>query len=241
MGRSLPRSGTLGVVDPVLLDRLASDILRRARAHLPAVITSYSSATGRARATIGLVGQQATGQVDTPIPLVDAPVVWPRFGGFSLVGPLQPGNTCLACIADRSIDRWLLAGGNVPLESDRMHEITDAVLIPGLVPLTLPPPALGAAGLYLGQDAGTAYLQIVGPAVNVVGETVRLGGPTAAQAAMLGTQLVAALIPIASAVNAIPPAADLATSVAAINSTLEALGGVIAALQDAVSTTVFVE
>ena len=228
-------------MDPVLLERFAADVLRRARAHLPAVITAYNPLTGRARATIGLVGQSSNGQVDVPIPLVDAPVVWPRFGGFSLVGPLNPGDTCLACIADRSLDRWLLAGGVVPLESDRMHEITDAVLIPGLVPLTLPPPALGAAGLYLGQDAGTAYLSIVGTIATLTGTPVRLGGPAAAQAAVLGTTLAAALAPIVATLTAVPPATDPVTVLVAANANKAAILAVCAAIQAALSTTVFVQ
>lgn len=186
---------------PDALDAMAADVLRRARAHLPGEIVSYNPATGRASCVVGLVGQTAAGQTQAPIPLPDVPVVWPRFGGYSLVGMLYPGDGVLLAIADRAIDRWLLAGGVVPLESDRMHELTDAIAIPGLAPLTRPPPAAGAAGLYLGSPTLATYLAMVGPTATLEAAVVQLGA-LAAEPAVLGTTHAAALTAFLGALSA---------------------------------------
>ena len=70
---------------------------------------------------------------DMPV-IADVPVIWPRAGGASLTMPVQAGDGVLLVFADRSIDRWLVQGGEVTPDDRRKHDLSDCVAIPGLVP-----------------------------------------------------------------------------------------------------------
>lgn len=231
------------VSELTVLAALGADILRRARAHLPGVVVAYDPTTGRARVTVGLQGTTAQGVPDKPLEVPDAPVLWPRFGGCCVMGSLVPGDTVLLAIADRAIDRWLLAGGVVPLESDRMHEITDAVVLPGLMPDSRPPPAGAAAALTIGREDGTATLAITstGPGViQATATTIQLGSAGAAEAVIQGTSLAADLAVIDGILGLVPPAVDPA-SAAMANACAVAIQAMIAAIQARLSTTVLVD
>ena len=70
---------------------------------------------------------------DMPV-IADVPVIWPRAGGASLTMPVKQGDGVLLVFADRSIDRWLVQGGEVTPDDRRKHDLSDCVAIPGLVP-----------------------------------------------------------------------------------------------------------
>jgi len=60
------------------------------------------------------------------------PVVMPGSGGTRIKFPITVGDTVLLLFASRSLDRWLVRGGEVDPEDDRRHSRNDAVAIPGL-------------------------------------------------------------------------------------------------------------
>ena len=68
---------------------------------------------------------------DMPV-IADVPVIWPRAGGASLTMPVKQGDGVLLVFADRSIDRWLVQGGEVTPDDRRKHDLSDCVAIPGL-------------------------------------------------------------------------------------------------------------
>lgn len=172
-------------MDPTDIDveeARTQSILRRARAHLPGQVVSYNPATARAVIDLGLVGKTAQGVADVPVRIPDAPVVWPRFGGCTVIGRLNPGDEVLCAIADRSIDRWLVSGGPVLLESDRMHELTDAVAIPGLCSGRTPRPD-ASVDMLVGREDGTATIRLRIDGAGVVtieAPTINLGALTPA-------------------------------------------------------------
>ena len=55
--------------------------------------------------------------------------------GWSVRYPIQPGDLGLAIFADRSLDSWMADDGS-PTDPvlARLHNITDAIFVPGLVP-----------------------------------------------------------------------------------------------------------
>lgn len=76
----------------------------------------------------------------------DVPVVFPRSGIYAMTFPISQGDQCMIMYSQRSLDDWLNIGGEVTLRDTRLHDITDAIVIPGLVPRTgvlNPPPAAG--------------------------------------------------------------------------------------------------
>lgn len=91
-----------------------------------------------------------TSYVDTIInypTLVRVPIIVLGGGGAFLTFPISgvvtnsqgqityPGDTCLLLFCDRDIDLWLELGGkNNPPNTERMHDLSDAVAIIGLYP-----------------------------------------------------------------------------------------------------------
>lgn len=153
--------------DPTPLDTFRAferAILSRVRTWLPGEVQAYDPATGRARVAVGLMGSAPSGVAAQPVimgkPVIipNVPVVWARGAGMGDVGMLDPGDTGSIFVSSRAIDRWLVAGGIVPLESDRAMEWIDAEFVPGLSPLNDPPPAGAAVGRLWGREDGTCTI-----------------------------------------------------------------------------------
>lgn len=68
--------------------------------------------------------------------LLDVPVVFPRSGTGGTFFPLKKGDTVMLVFCQRSMDDWTDNGGEVEVRDTRLHNITDAVAIPGLFPLS---------------------------------------------------------------------------------------------------------
>lgn len=82
------------------------------------------------------VKYKALAQPTTLPVLPHCPVLMPRGQNYAIRLPVAEGDTGLAVFADRSLDNWLSSGGGVvDPESARTHNITDAIFVPGLVPL----------------------------------------------------------------------------------------------------------
>lgn len=62
------------------------------------------------------------------------PVIQPRGGSYSVKLPVAVGDSGIALFCERSLDNWIVAGGFVDPQDPRMHDISDAVFIPGLYP-----------------------------------------------------------------------------------------------------------
>jgi hypothetical protein len=65
--------------------------------------------------------------------LQDVPVMFPGSGGRGSSFSLTKGDSVLLLFAQRSLDDWNL-GGEVTLTDSRLHNMTDAIAIPGLLP-----------------------------------------------------------------------------------------------------------
>ena len=68
--------------------------------------------------------------------LLGVPIAYPCGGDFSVVWPLKKGDPVLLLVMERSIQEWFNSDGGKQLtQSDiRMHHLSDAVVIPGLMP-----------------------------------------------------------------------------------------------------------
>jgi hypothetical protein len=81
--------------------------------------------------------QDRTGQVvDSPV-ISDVPIEWPSSdsGNAYMTFPLKVGDLGRAEFMDRSIAEWLSGNGSmVTPEDPRIHNISDAVFVPGLRP-----------------------------------------------------------------------------------------------------------
>lgn len=69
--------------------------------------------------------------VDYPT-LVNVPIIFLNGGGGYLTFPITAGDTCLLLFCDRDMDVWLDTGQVAPPNSDRVHDINDAVALVGI-------------------------------------------------------------------------------------------------------------
>lgn len=73
------------------------------------------------------------------LPIIqNVPVIMPNGFAYSIRVPVKVGDTGLAMCSERSMDVWKLKGGEVDPQDSRLHNLSDAVFIPGLYPMNDP-------------------------------------------------------------------------------------------------------
>lgn len=63
-------------------------------------------------------------------------VMMPMGANYSIKLPVAVGDTGIAIFCDRSLDNWSVNGGTVDPEDIRIHDLSDPIFIPGLVPFS---------------------------------------------------------------------------------------------------------
>lgn len=87
--------------------------------------------------------------------LVSVPVIFPRAGGYYTTYPVAVGDFVLLLFCERSIDEYVSGPGEATEPWDvRMHDLSDAVAIPGFYPAQLAIPEVNTEGMELGQEGG---------------------------------------------------------------------------------------
>jgi hypothetical protein len=106
------------------------------------------------------------------IPVIPAvPVVFPWGGAASLKFPIDKGATGVVLFSQVSMERWLANGSPEPM-SDRFHDLSDGIFLPGMAPFNVEEPAadqnalvlkLGNVKLRLGRGVaiGTAQAELL--------------------------------------------------------------------------------
>jgi len=64
--------------------------------------------------------------------LVNVPVAFMNGGGGYLTFPIIPGDSCILLFCDRDMDIWFATGQVTPPNSERLHDINDAVALIGI-------------------------------------------------------------------------------------------------------------
>lgn len=130
----------MGNETPSLLD-LIKESIRVAQLELntmlPATVVSYDPATQTAEVQPSLKRTSIVPpSVDSRPRLKDVPVVFPRAGQGGAYFPLEEGDPVMLLMCQRSLDDWIDEGGEVEVRDTRLHDLTDAVIIPGMFPLS---------------------------------------------------------------------------------------------------------
>jgi hypothetical protein len=152
--------------------------------------------------------------VQTPYPpLMQCPVVFLGGGGSNLQFPVAAGDECLIEFNDRDLDSWWHSGGtSVALNSLRLHDMADAVVMVG--PRSQPKAIKnfdGSRVVLAGIDSPTGALLGVSPTV----ASLENGGP-------LGTKVAASTKAIVQ-VNSVTlgtPLSQLMAQITELNSSL---------------------
>lgn len=92
------------------------------------------------------------------VPVVtNVPLVFPGAGGMRISFPVAKGDTVLLVFSERSLDSWLVRGGEVDPLDDRRHSLSDAVAIPGLHDFAHPWKGISSSAVTIGKDGETQH------------------------------------------------------------------------------------
>jgi len=128
---------TLAQVIQTALERFSTDL----HTAMPAAIVSYERATQKATVQPLLKRRTKNGEVLSWPVVTSVPCLFPRSGDFSLTFELKPEDSGLLICSQRSLDRWLVSGGEVDPQDPRKHSFTDGIFIPGLFSFNRSAPA----------------------------------------------------------------------------------------------------
>ncbi|MDX4123681.1 Gp138 family membrane-puncturing spike protein [Klebsiella pneumoniae] len=92
--------------------------------------------------------------------ILDAPVIFPRGGGVTLTFPVKEGDECLVVFADRCIDFWWQNGNVQNGSRGRMHDYSDAFVIPGPQSQAKKISGISTTAVQLRTDDGSAFIEI---------------------------------------------------------------------------------
>jgi hypothetical protein len=169
---------------------------------LPAQVVAYDPASQLCSAQPvsrqGFKNESGKRQTATLPVVTDVPVAWPRGGGFRLTFPLAPGDFVLLVFSSLAFDTWLLQGGaNLDPGDDRRNTLSDAVAIAGIFDAddedsTTPPT----------DAASLAHTAVDGATVDVLNDTVYVGGRTGAEPTLKGVAFNSALSDLLAALTA---------------------------------------
>lgn len=137
-----------------LLSLIKSEVKREINCHSIGAIQSFDPATLTATVVFNYrkvlkkrnaVSPSSNNYTDVIIDypmLVRVPVIVLNGGGAYTTYPIAKGDTCLLMFCDRDIDLWLELGNTQsPPNTERMHDLSDAVALVGVYPVTNPIPS----------------------------------------------------------------------------------------------------
>lgn len=103
---------------------------------LPAKIETYDETQQKASIK-PLIKRKYIDGNEAEIPVIsNVPVMFPRVKEAYIHFPIKKGDFVLAIFADRSLDKWLSKGTITTPDDPRKHDISDAIILPGLIPFS---------------------------------------------------------------------------------------------------------
>lgn len=139
------------VVPPDLrasLNAFKSEIFNDLNCHQLGEIVEFNSITQTASVQITTNVQTATQTYRYPL-LTDCPVFILSGGIGSVMMPVSPGDPCLVLFNDRCIDDWFTTGIESAPEINRMHSLSDGLVLVGFRNLSNLTPGFTALGITL--------------------------------------------------------------------------------------------
>lgn len=158
--------------------------MNKIRCHVPGIVQAYDAAQQTVTVQVAIRELFNNDGVEewTEVPLLlDVPIVFPRAGGYVLTLPITQGDEVLVCFGDSCIDAWWQNGGVQNQIDIRRHDLSDAFAIPG--PWSQPRRVSNYStnSCQLRNEAGTAYIELSGSTINIVGSAVNISGTTTIQ------------------------------------------------------------
>ena len=159
----------------VMLDASNADL----RVACPGIIQSFDASSQTVtvqlaiREKVNIDGNQEW--TDMPV-LVDVPIFSPRAGGYVLTFPVAAGDECLVVFGDMCMDAWWQNGGVQNQVDKRRHDLSDGFALVGIWSQPRNVSGYSTSSAQLRNESGTAYVEISGSNVNIVGSSVTING-----------------------------------------------------------------
>jgi hypothetical protein len=152
---------------------------------MPGIVRKYDAATQLADVQPSIQRRfrkpdGTEGTRDFPV-IVNVPVAFPRAGGFFLSFPVAVGDFVLLVFSERSIDQWLEKGGIQDPIVTTLHDLSDAIAIPGVYPKGGKLASAHAQHMVLGPDSASA------PRAYFKTNEIALGGESPSEFVALAT------------------------------------------------------
>ncbi|MDW1476512.1 Gp138 family membrane-puncturing spike protein [Klebsiella pneumoniae] len=159
------------IEDREVYDSILKGAKQSIRVSMPGVIKSFDPETVTCVVEVSIyipkpesaegksIDRLAQDNVFYPL-ILDAPVIFPRGGGCTLTFPISAGDECLVIFADRCIDFWWQNGGVQNGSRGRMHDYSDAFVIPGPQSQAKKISGISTTAAQLRTDDGTAFIEV---------------------------------------------------------------------------------
>lgn len=159
------------IEDREVYDSILKGAKQSIRVSMPGVIKSFDPETVTCVVEVSIyipkpesaegksIDRLAQDNVFYPL-ILDAPVIFPRGGGCTLTFPISAGDECLVIFADRCIDFWWQNGGVQNGSRGRMHDYSDAFVIPGPQSQAKKISGISTTAAQLRTDDGTAFIEL---------------------------------------------------------------------------------
>ena len=122
---ALEMSGLLNIFKTALMQGL--------RVALPAVIVSFDRTSNRAVVAPAVTSASSNGETINLPQISNVPVCTAGGGGFAASFPLVQGDTGWLLFCDRDISLFKSSGVISPANTDRLHNLADAVFLPDVM------------------------------------------------------------------------------------------------------------
>lgn len=158
-----------------MLQRMSENNSYDLRVASPGIIQSFNPSTQTAtvqlaiREKINIDGNVSHEEIPT---LLDVPVFMPRAGGYCLTLPVSAGDECLVIFGDNCMDAWWQSGGVQNQLEKRRHDLSDGYALVGIWSQPRVVSGYSASTAQLRNEAGTAYIELAGNNINLVGANV---------------------------------------------------------------------
>lgn len=115
---------------PLMVKTGVLSALKDVHTSIPGIIDSFDPATQTAKVTPSVKRVLKGGREIQLTQITDVPVYFMRAGGFVITHPVTKGMECWIHFSERSIDSWKKFGDIRVPNDKRMHDITDAFIVP---------------------------------------------------------------------------------------------------------------
>lgn len=141
-----------------LYEDKSSELLRRLNCISLGKIEAFNPETQTARVSFNFKKQRGDKIYDYPV-LDGVPCLVLKGGLGSLELPISAGDNCILLFCDRSIDDWIISGQVKEPPYTRCHDLSDALAIVGIRPLTAAISNFLADGVKLYYDDAKVQLR----------------------------------------------------------------------------------